>query len=136
MAKRAYRWVRVKELTRQEKAAIGGRCDALIADVLRPRYLPEIRPTEFNYPIDICGRWRANKYSFITRFRSGFPENRGEQFDAAFARIDHLEECFEELRFDVMCHRHTGQWSLLHREVPLDEVLRLVAEDPVLKPPI
>lgn len=136
MAKRAYQWVRVKTLAADEKAAIGERCGSLISEVLKPRYLPEIHQTAFNYPIDIHGRWRGSKYCFITRFRSGFPENCGYEFDAAFARIDHVEECFEDLRFDVMWHRHTGQWWLLHREVPLDEALRLVAEDPVLRPPI
>jgi hypothetical protein len=130
------RWVRVRPLALEEKTAIGVECGRLIADVLKPRFLPEIRPTEFNYPIDMLGRWRGNKYSFITRFRSGFPDNAGEEFDAAFARLDHVEECIAETRFDVMWHRHTGQWWRLHPAVPLEEALRLIEADPVLRPPI
>jgi hypothetical protein len=45
---------------------------------------PVIRPTEFNYAVDICGKWRGTRYRFIQRYRSGFPENLGEEFDALF----------------------------------------------------
>jgi hypothetical protein len=37
-----------------EKLAITSVCEKHIAEVMRPRFLPEIRPTkEFNYPIAI-----------------------------------------------------------------------------------
>jgi hypothetical protein len=130
------RWVRVRRLAPEEKTAIGAACGRLISDVLKPRFLREIRPTDYNYPIDILGRWRGNKYSFITRFRSGFPDNAGEEFDAPFARLDHVEECIAETCFDVMWHRHTGQWWHLHSAVPLEAALRLIETDPVLRPPI
>ncbi|MEI9981912.1 MAG: hypothetical protein WDN69_01035 [Aliidongia sp.] len=98
MAKREWHWVRVKRLDATEKAAIAAACDRLIAETLKPRFLPEIRPTQFNYPIDIFGKWRGSKYSFITRYRSGFSDNAGEEFDSAFTRLDHLEECATETR--------------------------------------
>ena len=88
----------------------------------------------FNYPVDICGKWRGSKYSFITRFRSGFPDNAGEEFDSAFTRLDHVEDCLTETRFDVMWHRHTGQWWRLHSAVTLDEALRLIETVPLLQP--
>lgn len=96
--------------------------------------LPEIRPTTFNYPIDIVGKWRGSKYSFITRYRSGFPENLGEEFDSACTRLDHVEEHLSDLRFHVMWHRHTGQWFRLHALVRLDEALRLIASEERLWP--
>ena len=132
MPGRTGRWV--KTLTKGEKAAIAARCDRFIEETLRPRFLPEVRPTVFNYPVDISGRWRGNKYSFITRFRSGFPENSGEEFDAAFTRLDHLEEHIAENRFDVMWMRHTGRWFRLYEAVTLDEALRLILEDELLHP--
>jgi hypothetical protein len=128
------RWVRVKRLDAAEKAAIATRCDRFIAEVLKPRFLPAIRPTAFNYPIDIFGRWRGDKYSFVTRYRSGFAENAGEEFDSAFTRLDHLEEQFAETRFDVMWHRHTGQWFRLFPSVKLDEALRLIESEGLLHP--
>src|SRR4051812_13361793 len=70
-----------------EKQAIITACEALINNVLKPRCLPEIKPTDHTYPIDLYGDWRAGRYRFVVRFRSGFPENMGEEFDAPFARI-------------------------------------------------
>ena len=85
MAKRVTKRVWVKVLTADEKAAIGARCERLISDKLKPLYLPEVRPTEFNYPIDMFGRWRGSKYSFIVRVRSGWPDNLGKEVDAGYA---------------------------------------------------
>jgi hypothetical protein len=124
-------WVKV--LAAEEKAAIAVRCEQLIADELKPRFLPEIRPTGLNYPVDMFGRWRGSKYSFIVRFRSGWPDNAGEEFDEAYARLDHAEERLDEARFDVMWHRHTGQWWRCHAAVPLDEALRHVGQ---MLPPV
>ncbi len=121
-------------LTAADKAAIGARCERFIAEVLKPRFLPEVRPTEFNYPIDIAGKWRASKYSFITRYRSGFPDNLGEEFDAPFTRLDHAYEHMAEVRFDVMWRRHTGQWWRLYSAVSLDEALRSIETDMFLQP--
>jgi hypothetical protein len=134
MAKREYRWVKVKVLTPEERAAITAECERFITSILKPRFLPEIRPTQFNYAVDISGKWRGSKYSFITRYRSGFPENAGEEFDSAFTRLDHVEECVDQTRFDVMWHRHTGQWWRLHASLTLEEALRLIETDPVLGP--
>jgi len=133
-AKREAVWMRVKTLSTAEKAAVAERCSRFIADTLKPRFLPEIRPTKFNYPVDLFGKWRGNKYSFVTRYRSGHPENIGEEFDSPFTRLDHVEERVSETRFDVMWHRHTGQWLLLHRSVPLEEALRLIQSEELLWP--
>jgi hypothetical protein len=127
--------VRVRALSTEEKAAIATACERFIGATLKPRFLPEVRPTPFNYPVDIFGKWRGSKYSFITRYRSGFPDNAGEEFDAAFTRLDHVEECLAEIRFDVMWHRHTGQWWCLHSSVTLEEALSLIETEPWLQPP-
>ena len=134
MPKREWKRVWVKALTGEEKVAIAAACERLIAGTLKPLFLPEIRATQFNYPIDISGKWRGNKYSFITRYRSGFSENVGEEFDSAFTRLDHIEESIDENRFDVMWHRHTGQWFRMHSSVTLEEALRLIETEPLLQP--
>ncbi len=125
-----------KALTKDEKAEIAAVCERFIADALKPRFLPQIRRTQFNYPIDLVGRWRGAKYSFITRYRSGFIDNLDEEFEMAFTRLDHLEERIAERRFDVMWHRHTGQWFRLHAAVTLEGALRLIATDELLQPSI
>ncbi len=56
-----------------EKFHVAEACEKLIANVLKPRFLPEIRPTAFHYPIAIYGKWHGTKYRFITRYRSETP---------------------------------------------------------------
>ncbi len=136
MAKREGRWVRVKALSIAEKTDIAAARERFIAEVLTPRFLPEIRPTPFDYPIAISGKWRGSKYGFIIRYRSGFPDNAGEEFASAFTRLDHVEEHIAAPRFDVMWHRHAGQWWRLHASVTLDEALHLIATQPHLQPVI
>jgi hypothetical protein len=136
MKRQPARWVRVRPLEAEEKARIGAACESLIRDVLRPRFLPEIRPTQWNYPVELKGKWRGSKFSFITRYRSGWEDNKGEEFDSAWARFDHDEESVEELRFHIMWHRHTGQWFCLHRSVLPEDALRLMLDDGHLHPHI
>lgn len=133
--KRETVWIWAKALTPADKAAIAATCDRFIAEVLKPAFLPEIRPTQFNYPVDIFGKWRGSSYSFIIRFRSGFPENAGEEFDSGFARLDHAPGG-SDIRFDVMWHRHTGQWLPFLGSVTLEEALRAIETDEVLRPPV
>jgi hypothetical protein len=128
------RWMRVRTLSAEEKAAIAATCERFIAETLKPRFLSEIRPTQFNYPVDIFGKWRGSKYSFITRYRSGFPDNLGEEFDSAFTRIDHVEEHLAETCFDVMWHRHNGQWWRLHASATLKQALQLIETESLLQP--
>lgn len=134
VAKSVRRWVRVRELTKGDKSEIGLRCGEFIADVLTPRFLPEIRLTEWNFPVAIHGKWRGSKFSFIIRYRSGWKDNAGEEFDSAWVRLDHDEECLTETRFHIMWHRHTGQWFPYHSSATLDEALHMIETDPVLQP--
>jgi hypothetical protein len=134
MPKRETRRVWVKVLAADEKAAIAAACERFVAETLKPRFLPTIRPTQFNYPVDIFGKWRGSKYSFITRYRSGFADNLGEEFDQAFTRLDHVEEHLVDVRFDVMWHRHTGQWWRLHAAVTLEAALQLIKTEGLLQP--
>jgi hypothetical protein len=117
-------------LSETEKAAITAACQRLIDEVLKPRFLPVIRPSEFNYPVDICGKWHGTRYRFIQRYRSGFPENLGEEFDAPFARLDWISPG----RFDLQWHRHTGEWFCLHRGLSLAEALNTIIADALLHP--
>ena len=113
-----------------EKARVTSACQRLIDDFLKPRFLPSVQPTQFNYPVDILGRWHGAKYRFIQRYRSGFRDNLGEEFDAPFARIDRTGRD----RFDVYWMRHNDTWWLLHRNVTLREALALIETDEILHP--
>jgi len=58
-----------------EKQAIITACEAFIRDVLLPRFLPQIRPTQWNYVIDIHGAW-AGRYVHAA-LPVGMDHNRG-----------------------------------------------------------
>ncbi len=109
----------------REKAAITAACERFIGEVLKPCFLPEIRPSAFNYPVDIYGKWHGNKYRFIQRFRSDRADAVEPEFEAAFARIEYAGRD----RFDLSYHRHTGQWFRLYQSLGLIEALDLIAED-------
>ncbi len=134
MAKSARQWMRVRKLTPLEKAAAGAACDHFIAEKLVPRFLPRITPTEFNYVVGLHGRWHGSKYRFIQRYRSGFPDNLGDEFDAPFTRLDHDEHSPDGVRFHVMWHRHTGQWFQLYSSLTLEQALSTIETDGKLQP--
>src|SRR5580698_4454075 len=114
-----------------ERVRVTAACERFIDEFLRPRFLPSIRPTEFNYPVDIRGKWHGTKYRFIQRYRSGFPENLGEEFDAPFARLDWITRD----RFDIQWHRHTGEWFRLYRGLTLVQAIETLKSDGILQPP-
>jgi len=113
-----------------EKQAIIAACETFICDVLKPRFLPEIRPTEWNFVVDIHGAWAGGRYRFMQRYRSGMEHNCGEEFDAPFARIDRVGRD----RFEIYWMRHTGKWWRLHIGVTLAEALRTLETDGILHP--
>jgi hypothetical protein len=117
-------------LSDTEKAVITASCQRFIDEVLKPRFLPTIRPTEFNYPIDIVGKWHGHRYRFIQRYRSGWPESLGEEFDAPFTRLDWIGRD----RFDLQWHRHTETWYRLHRDLSLEQALKTIETDRILHP--
>ena len=85
MAGRGWVWVEAESAHKPsaaEKAAISAACETFIADVLMPRFLPEIRPTDFNYPVAIHGKWLGAKYRFLTRYRCDTPAAHKPEFDA------------------------------------------------------
>ncbi|PBC10730.1 hypothetical protein [Mesorhizobium sp. WSM3859] len=125
-----HRAARPAAVDQREKQAIVTACEKFIQDVLKPRYLSEIRPTKWNYTVDIRGAWAGGRYRFIQRFRSGWEQNRGEEFDAPFARLDRIGSD----RFDIYWMRHTGKWWPLHADVTLVEALHILEADELLHP--
>lgn len=121
---------RRKKPSDAEKLEIIGACETFITTVLKPRFLKEITPTEWNYKIGIHGAWRAGRYRFMQRYRSGFEHNRGEEFDAPFARLDYMGLD----NFDIYWMRHTGTWWRLYTGVTLAKALHILETDGVLHP--
>jgi len=93
-------------------------------------FLPEVRPSAFNYPIAIYGKWHGTNYRFITRYRSDDPTSVSPEFEPPFARLGYLGRD----RFELSWHRHTGEWLCLHRRIPLAEALRLIETEGYFQP--
>ena len=90
----------------------------------------EVRPTQFNYPVAIYGKWHGNKYRFITRYRSDDPRSYEPEFDAPFARLEYVSrDCF-----DLSWHRHTGEWFCLFERQSLAEALHRIESEPHFEP--
>lgn len=137
MTERARIWTESRRAPRKapveetEKQAIILACEALIRDVLTPRFLPEVKPrTDFNYPAFIHGQWHGGRYRFMTRYNSETPQSIVPWFDAPFARIDRVGPG----QFDLYWHRHTGQWWPIASGLTLEEALRRIVEDGVFIP--
>ena len=113
-----------------EKSHITATCQRFIDEILKPRFLPAINPTAFNYCVDIQGKWQGPRYRFIQRYRSGFSENLGQEFDAPFVRIDWTSPD----RFDIQWHRHNGAWYCLYRGQTLVQALKTIKADGHLHP--
>jgi hypothetical protein len=126
----ARRGVRVQGLTPARKAEITAACERLIA-ATKARYLPEIRPNRVAYAVDMRGRWRGEAYTFAVRFRSAHPDAIETEYDAPYARLDHMGG-----RFGVQWMRHTGRWWPLRDGLTLEEAIEYIATEGVLRPPI
>lgn len=113
-----------------EKAEIAVACERFIADILKPRFLPEVRVTEFNYPVDISGKWHGRNYRFLQRYCSGGTYTQAGEFEVPFTRLEYVSRD----RFDISYRRHNDQWWRLHRFVSLSDALRLIEEDGHLHP--
>jgi hypothetical protein len=133
MSKRRWVWARKRVRvfpSEIEKVKIIAACDKFVAEVLAPRFLPEVRSTEFNYPVALYGKWHGGRYRFIERFHSDSRDATEPEFEHAFTRLDYIApDCF-----DVMWHRHTGQWWRLYHSVSLTEALRHIEQNGHLHP--
>ena len=107
-----------------EKQEITAACENLINTFFIPRFLPEIQPTEFNYPIAIYDKWHGKMYRFITRYRSDRADAISPEFDAPFTRIEFVSKN----HFDLSYMRHTDQWHRLFERLTLDEAVTTIKE--------
>ena len=113
-----------------EKAAITAACETFLAERLWPKFLPDIRPTEFNYPVALHGNWHGNKYRFFTRYRSDNPNSLEPEFDAPFARLGYVSRD----RFDLSWHRHTGEWVAMYQRLSLADALERIKTESFFQP--
>jgi hypothetical protein len=103
------------------------RAGELIASVIKPQHVkPPPEDARFNYIVDIFSRWHGNSFYFVAKYRCPAPECITEFFEVKFARMEYGWTD----RFNVSSMRHTGKWFELYWDMPLEECLKTVAEEP------
>jgi hypothetical protein len=58
------------------------------------------------------------------------PASLTAEFDAPFARLDYVSRD----RFDLMWHRHTGEWHCVSERLSLTEALHQIESEPYFQP--
>ena len=114
-----------------EKAAITATCERLIAEVLQPRFLPELRPSATgSYPAAIEASGTATSTGSSRATARMIPLPPAAEFDAPFARLDYVSrDCL-----DLLWRRHTGEWHRVAEGLSLAEALHRIASEPYFRP--
>lgn len=114
-----------------EKELVQQKCNELIETELKPKYI-EPPPTDhdFNYRVDIFGKWYRSYFYFCSIFNCPSPRAISPSFESRFARLEYMgRDCF-----NVAYMRHTGQWHEILYEVTLKECLSELRNNPLLQP--
>jgi hypothetical protein len=113
------------------KADVTARARALVESVLRPLHVKPPPPDErLNYLIDIGTKWYRSYLYFLATYRSPGPTALSPTFEARFARLEYAGAG----RFHLAFMRHTGQWVELYRDLPPEQCLEAIRDDPFFLP--
>jgi hypothetical protein len=99
----------------------------LIETVLKPKYIqPPPENPQFNYIVDIYGKWYHKAFYFSAQYRVASPNPIEPGFEAKFARMQYAGN----RRFHLSFMRHTGQWIQLYTDLTVDECIETIRDDP------
>jgi hypothetical protein len=113
------------------KATVTARASELIADVLQPKYvLPPPDNPQWNYIVDLYGKWYQRYFYFCATYRVASPAASTPTFEVKFARLEYAGGQHFHLAFP----QHTGQWVELYRDLPLEECLTAIQDEPFFMP--
>jgi hypothetical protein len=104
--------------------------DALVAEVLRPRAVKPLPANpEYNYITHVFTRWFQSWFYFCAACTCPGPNALSETFETRFARMEYAGD----ERFHLAFMRYTGEWIEIYRDVPLDEALAAIRDDPYFR---
>jgi hypothetical protein len=126
-------WIKVPAKPPRPKASaafktqVQMRADELIASVIEPHHVkPPPEDARFNYVVDVSSRWHGNSFYFVAKYRCPAPTCMTEFFEMKFARMQYAGSD----RFKVSSMRHTEKWFELYQDMPFEECLQAIAEEP------
>ncbi|GCF11887.1 DUF3024 domain-containing protein [Dictyobacter arantiisoli] len=113
------------------KTEVTTKANELIEKVLKPQHIqPPPDNPQFNYIIDIYGKWYQRYFYLCATYRVPYPNATVPSFEAKMARMEYAGENHFHLSF----MRHTGQWVELYTDVSLDEGLASIRDEPFFFP--
>jgi hypothetical protein len=109
------------------KSEVTRKANELIENYLKPTYLkPQPENYQFNYIIDIYGKWYRNYFYFCSTYHVSGPNAIAPTFEDKFARLEYVGPN----QFNLAYMRHTGQWFELYTDQTLEECLIAIKDEP------
>src|SRR5947207_570357 len=109
------------------KMEVTTRANELIDTVLKPKYIqPPPENPQFNYIVDIYGKWYHSAFYFCTTYCCPGPNAISPSFESKFARMQYAGKD----RFHLSFMRHNGEWVELYTDQTVDECLTAIKDDP------
>jgi hypothetical protein len=96
---------------------------------MKPQWIQPPRK-DFGYVSDVYGKWYRNYYYFCALYRYEDPSFISPEREIKFARLEYAGPG----HFHLSYFRHTGQWFQVFENLPLEECLDQVANNPIFMP--
>jgi len=107
------------------KAQVKSRADALIENVLKPKYIkPPPKESDLNYLVDIFSKWHRSYFYFCSRYNCPGPRALSPFFEDNFARLEYVGPDL----FNLSYKGHTGQWVEIYSGLSLKDCLSEIEE--------
>ncbi len=109
------------------KMEVTTKANELIETVLKPKHVqPPPENPQFNYIVDIHGKWYHKAFYFCAEYRVAGPNPIEPSFEAKFARMHYAGN----RRFHLSFMRYTDQWIQLYTDLTVDECIETIRDDP------
>jgi hypothetical protein len=110
------------------KVDVQARAQQLIDSHLTPTYLkPPLKNPKFNYLVGISTMWHGRFFYFVSRYASPGPNTISPFFESGFARLEYQSNG----QFNLAYMRHTGQWWEVYTNLTIQEVVNVIAKEPL-----
>ena len=113
------------------KMEVTTKTNELIEIVLKPKYIQSLpEDPQFNYIVDIYGKWYRKAFYLSAEYRVASPHPIQPSFEAKLARMQFAGS----QRFHLSYMRYTGQWIQIYTDLPVDECIKAIRDDPYFTP--
>ena len=137
MAKQQRRWVYSPKKAKKPKVSedtkwmVIIKAQAIIDNHFKPNAIREVPPDyEWNYIVDIYGKWNRNYYYLISKYHCPGPNAISPSFEAKFTRLEYAGPNSYNLAF----MRHNNKWAEVMVDLTLEDALQQIETNPYFQP--